>query len=247
MLEVLRDGDGTWIKLDRAEKANALSAELVERLLEAVTEAIDAQARVLVLSGAGRSFCAGFDLSALDRETDATLAYRFLRIELLLQALHYAPLYTVALAHGPVAGAGADLFAACGKRIAAPGTTFRMPGIRFGILLGTGRLAGLIGHRSRALVAEQETIEAAEAARIGLVDTIAEPSQWGTMVSRIGETVGKTPDTALQRLMCFDRSDGDRDMGILARTLAEPGLKERICAYWQEARRVRDRADPDRA
>ncbi len=127
--------------LNRPDKANALDAGLVEALLVAVARAANSGARLLALRGEGRHFCAGFDFSDLDQQSDGDLLHRFVRIEQLLQALHHAPLTTLALCHGSALGAGADLVAACDWRIAAPTTRFRMPGMRFGIVLGTRRLA----------------------------------------------------------------------------------------------------------
>jgi enoyl-CoA hydratase/carnithine racemase len=241
-VDVSNDGAIAWIRLQRPERANALSAELVEDLLEAVGGAIESRARVLVLSGAGRSFCGGFDLEGLDQETDGSLAYRFLRIERLLQTLYYAPLYTVALSHGAVSGAGADLVAACGKRIAAPGTSFRFPGIRFGVVLGTNRLLDLVGNRARSLILEQEMVDAAEAQRINLIDQVAEPSEWQSLIEASCRSVEKVSAAAVREVMQLDEQAGNRDLGILARSVSEPGLKERIRAYWGAAKAVAGKA-----
>lgn len=91
-----RDGPVLHLQLHRPEVGNALSAALVQALTEAVDAAThDASVRLLVLSGAGRHFCTGFDLSDLDRETDDSLLARFTRVELLLQAVHAAPFATL--------------------------------------------------------------------------------------------------------------------------------------------------------
>lgn len=238
-VEVSHRGAVVWIRLERPDRANSLSAELVEDLIQAVGQAAESNARLLVLSGRGRTFCGGFDLSDLDRESDASLAHRFLRIEMLLQALYYAPLYTVALAHGNVSGAGADLVAACARRIAAPETVFRFPGIRFGVLLGTRRLAELVGSRARSIVLQQETVDAEEALRIGLVDRLAQPPEWEPMIERIAAEVVASDRDAVRSVMGIDRHAGDRDLGTLARSVAEPGLKERIQAYWRDAQAAR--------
>ena len=75
-----RDGDVLHLQLNRPDKGNALSASLVGALAEAVEAATrDVQLRLLVLSGAGRHFCTGFDLSDLDHETDDSLLARFTR------------------------------------------------------------------------------------------------------------------------------------------------------------------------
>ncbi len=238
-VEVARIGATTWIRLNRPERANACSADLVEGLLAAVTGAIQSDARMLVLSGAGGGFCGGFDLAGLDVEGDASLAYRFLRIEQLLQTVYYAPLYTMALAQGNVVGAGADLVAVCASRIAAPGATFRFPGLRFGVVLGNNRLTDLVGDRARALVLEQETVGVAEAERIGLIGDIAEPSEWEALVSSTEARVTSLAPAAVRSVMQLAQSSGGRDLGILARSVLGPGLKERMQSYWREARAAR--------
>lgn len=239
-VEVTRcEGGVVRLRLSQPERANALSAELVEALLEAVAAAVDAGARVLVFSGAGRSFCGGFDLSGLGEESDASLAYRFLRIEELLQRVYYAPCYTVALAHGPVSGAGADLVASCSRRIAAPGTTFRFPGPRFGVVLGTRRLTELVGSRARGLVLEQRTVDAGEAAAMDLVDTVAPPEAWDGLVAGIAAGAVRVPPDTVRQVMELERAGADAEFGAIARAVAVPGLKARMEAYWHGLRAAR--------
>ena len=120
------DGSIFFITLNRTEYANALNTELVEALICAVDTATTSSARLIVFKGNGRNFCGGFDLQNIDSETDGSLAYRFLRLEQLLQKIHYSPIHTLAFAQGAVAGAGADIVAACKKRVAiSENTSFR--------------------------------------------------------------------------------------------------------------------------
>src|SRR3954454_11649306 len=109
-MSLLVDRGAVWtLTLDRPRRANALSADLVEALHSALDEAERERPEALVLRGSARHFAAGFDLTDLERETDATLAHRFLRIGLLLERLATAPYLTVAVAGGAAVGAGADL------------------------------------------------------------------------------------------------------------------------------------------
>ena len=140
-LIVLHDGPVTRLTLNRPEKANALSPGLTEALIAAFEAAEQDGTRLMVLSGAGKGFCSGFDLSGFDDLRDGDLVLRIIRIETMLQIVYHVPFPTLALGHGRIMGAGADLFAACSQRIATPDTSFRMPGLAFGIVLGTRRLA----------------------------------------------------------------------------------------------------------
>lgn len=138
------DRGSVWtLTLDRPHRANALSAELVEALHAALDEADRAAPEALVLRGNARHFAAGFDLGGLEVETDASLAYRFLRIGLLLERLIAAPYPTTAVVEGAAVGAGADLVLACAHRDVAPSVELRFPGSEFGVVLGAHRRAEL--------------------------------------------------------------------------------------------------------
>ncbi|MDX2307389.1 MAG: enoyl-CoA hydratase/isomerase family protein, partial [Hyphomicrobium sp.] len=183
-------------------------------------------------------FSAGFDFSALETQSDGDLVLRFIRLEQLLQAVWNAPFVTLALAHGPCFGAAADLVAACGLRMAATDATFRMPGLRFGIALGTRRLAALVGtDAARSLLTSTRTFDAAEAQRIGFLTSIAGPEAWDHIVAETAEAACVLPEASLARMHSLTRQDsgrqdsGSRDMAALVASLAEPGLKARIQGY----------------
>ena len=87
--ELLREHDGyvTHLTLNRPQKTNALSASLVEALLNAVEYAYTDATRLLILDGSGEHFCAGFDFTDYLELSEGDLVLRFLRIEHLLQQL----------------------------------------------------------------------------------------------------------------------------------------------------------------
>lgn len=230
--DLLRHHDGhlTRLTLNRPGKANALSASLVEALLDAVDYAQGDGTRLLVLDGAGHHFCAGFDFTGYQDQSEGDLALRLIRIETLLQTLHHAPFETLALAHGKIFGAGADLVAACGIRVAAPGTTFRMPGLRFGVVLGTRRLAHRVGaDHARSILSASRLFGCDEALGINFITEIAEPSQWSAIVQRAQadcEALSLAAATALHRQTTPDTRAGD--MAALAHSVSVPGLIKRI-------------------
>jgi enoyl-CoA hydratase len=230
--ELIREHEGhlTRLTLNRPHKANALSASLVEALLNAVEYAYTDGTRLMIIDAAGAHFSAGFDFTDYHQSSEGDLALRFIRIETLLQHLYHAPFATAALAYGKVFGAGADLILACGIRVATPGTTFRMPGLRFGVVLGTRRLAQRIGpDAARAVLSASRTFEAAEAYSMRFLTQIAPQSEWQVLTERIrAEAESLTPGAAaaLHRQTIVDtRSD---DMAALAASVSTPGLKERI-------------------
>jgi enoyl-CoA hydratase len=202
------DRDAVWtVTLDRPERANALSPELVEALHAVLDEADVVRPAALVLRGNQRHFAAGFDLTGLDLETDATLAHRFLRIGLLLERLATAPYLTVAVADGAAIGAGADLVLACDARLVAASVTLRFPGSRFGVVLGATRRALLEDYASLATGTPDQ-----------LDDLLAEWLGWSASV-RAG-VLADRPE-----------HDIDAELAALARSVAVPGLRDRIAAY----------------
>ena len=152
---------------------------LVEALIAAVDRAQAEQARAIVFQGEGRNFSAGFDFGDWESQSEGDLLLRFVRIEMLLQRVAATPCLTVALAHGRNFGAGVDLFGACKWRLAAPEASFRMPGLKFGLVLGTRRFAALVGaERARTILEQAATFDAEAALRDGFVSRLAKQDEW---------------------------------------------------------------------
>ena len=229
------------LTLDRPSSANALGPALVEALSGALDEA-PAATRILVIRGNGAHFCAGFDLGGLETLSDGDLLLRFVRIETLLQKVFHAPFPTVALAQGRAIGAGADLFAACSLRIAAPGTQFRMPGWRFGIALGTRRLASRIGpEAAHDMLLAGRTVAVEEARELGLVHDLLTEDHWPEAVARARDQAGTLTSRSVADLMALTTADSRAaDMAALVETASRPGLRDRIMAYRDAMRRARE-------
>lgn len=233
VVESRLEGTTLFLTLNRPDKMNALSAELVEALLAEVDGAAARGVRLLVLKGAGRNFSAGFDMGGLDAQSEGDLVLRFIRIEQLLQALRHAPFDTMVLAHGRNFGAGVDLVAACARRIAAPDASFRMPGLRFGLVLGTRLFAERVGAvRARAVHQVSQTFHASEALEWGFLTDIAAQEHWDPVIAKAQAAASALPADASARLFRVTTPDHrDADLAELVRSAAQPGLKERIRAY----------------
>ncbi len=230
--ELLRQHDGhvTHLTLNRPQKANALSASLVEALLNAVEYAWTDGTRLLIVDGNGSHFCAGFDFTGYLDTAEGDLVLRFIRIEHLLQQLYHAPFATLVLAHGRNFGAGSDLVCACSQRVAAPGTTFRMPGLQFGIVLGTRRLANRIGtDAAREVLATSRTFDADEALRLKFITRSAAQSEWPALIGAARTEAGLLTYPSTARLNEQTVADTRAaDMAALVQSVSMPGLKERI-------------------
>lgn len=219
------------LTLNRPDSANALSPALVEELIDTLTEAQNV--RLCALRGEGKHFCAGFDLSDLAELSDGDLLWRFLRIEHLLQTVHHAPFPVVAFAQGHVVGAGADLFAACWRRVTAANAKFRMPGWNFELALGTRRLARLIGQdAARDLLIDTKVMPAEEALACGLASDLAESQDWPALVEASHARASALPPRALRDMLDLTIVDTRaEDTAAIVATAGRPGLKDRVAAY----------------
>ncbi|MPT41875.1 MAG: enoyl-CoA hydratase/isomerase family protein [Achromobacter sp.] len=221
--------------LARPEKMNALSADLVEALIAALDEAEAEGAKLIVLKGEGKNFSAGFDFGDWQAQSEGDLLLRFVRIEMLLQRLAGMPCLTLALAHGRNFGAGVDLFGACKWRVGTPDATFRMPGLKFGLVLGTRRYAALVGaERARAVLEQAATFSAQEALRDGFASRLAAAQEWPDIERQALETASAlTCASRVQLYAALSTETPDTDLARLVRSAAQPGLKERVAAYLQ--------------
>lgn len=171
MIKVKDEGALRVITLARAEKANALTEQMLKEIITAVKEAH--QAKALILTGEGKVFCAGADLE----EAKQGLAASPLWAQASRALADFKGLSIVA-ANGTLAGGGFALSLACDLRIAVKGAKFFYPVMRLGYLPPAGdpaRLKALIGPaRAKLLLLSGEKIEAQEALSWGLIDRIVE-------------------------------------------------------------------------
>ena len=170
------------LTLDRPERLNALNTRMAGELMDAIARVRnDPELRVLVLTGEGRAFCAGADVRTGDEvgvQRTAMEARDWLRdtYQRLPLALHQLERPTIAAINGVAAGGGLDLACACDLRIAAESARFTSVFARIGLFPGTGgcwllpRIVGV--ERACELIWLGDTIDAAEALRIGLVSRV---------------------------------------------------------------------------
>jgi enoyl-CoA hydratase/carnithine racemase len=232
-VDVQADGSTRIFTLNRPDKLNALDDSTVDALAAEVERANASDVRLMVFRGTGRSFCAGFDLSRLQELSEAELLMRFVRIELLLQAICESPAQTLALAHGKVFGAGVDLVAACRYRVAAHDTMFRMPGLKFGLVLGTRRFADLVGAEpARRLLEGTSPFDTGQALAMGFLHEVAETGRWDAVIAGAATMAASLDDRARQDLYrAVSTLQPDRDLATLVRSAARPGLKDRLLRY----------------
>jgi enoyl-CoA hydratase/carnithine racemase len=178
-LVLLSEQEGiATVTINRPEKLNALNEEVIARLTRVFEECRDlASTRAVILTGAGdRAFVAGADisvLSALDPGTAKETAQRGQRLTLLMESIGKP---VIAAINGFAFGGGLELAMACTVRLAAEGAKMGQPEVKLGLLAGYGgtqRLPRLVGKgRALELLLTGESIDAAEAHRIGLVNRV---------------------------------------------------------------------------
>ena len=175
-------GPVVLITLNRPERLNAFNVRMSDELMDAFARVrTDGELRALVLTGAGRAFSAGGDVRTegevgvrrTPMEARDWLRETYQRLPLALQQLERP---TIAAINGAAAGGGLDLACACDLRIAADTATFTSVFARIGLFPGTGgcwllpRLVGI--EKACELIWTGESIDAAEALRIGLVGRV---------------------------------------------------------------------------
>ena len=176
MLDVTRSGPVLTLTLDRPDVRNALDAALVGRLTDAVRQAsADDRVRVVVLTGRGRAFSAGADLTALralqDASAEANLADSE-HLAHLFEAVYTSPKPVVAKVNGHAIAGGCGLAAVCDFSLVADGAKLGFTEVRIGFVpaIVAVFVARKLGEAAaRDLLLRGRLVDAAEAARIGLV------------------------------------------------------------------------------
>lgn len=225
----------SWLRLNQPNQLNSLSALMVEGLISGLDEALTNRSSLVVFSGVGRAFSAGFDLSELNTQSDGDLLFRFVRIEQLLQKIYQLPVTTVALVNGRAFGAAADIIVACRHRIASPDSSFRMPGLQFGVVLGTRRLAALIGSDvALDLLETSRVFYADEALDNGFLTGIQKHDDWPCLVEELARKASNLDLEAKEALLAASRGDVsinsslNADLAALVKSCVKPALGDRI-------------------
>lgn len=232
-LKIERAGPIKRLVLNRPEKRNALSLALATELQQQVELSETDGTRLLVLRGEGLGFCAGFDFSEFPACSEGDLLLHFVRIELMLQAIAHCSIDTLVLVHGQTLGAGADLALACRNRVGAGDTKMLFPGARFGLVLGSRRLAQCVGaDQAQGLIGGLERIDAQQAKSLGLLNEVLEPSLWAEHEALVLSHVLATPADSRAMILRAMRSDTrSQDLTDLVKSAAAPDIKQRLAAY----------------
>jgi len=169
----------TLVTLNRPERRNSLTIQLLNELMAAIQVASDeARERVLILRGAGAAFCTGLDLKEAADQTKAHATAEM--VARTLVTLSQTRLITIAAVHGAAVAGGAGIMSACDFVVAAERTKIGYPETRRGLVAGLVMtfLRRQIGERNmRELLLGSELISADRALQIGLVNRVVPPGE----------------------------------------------------------------------
>jgi len=200
---------GVRLVLNRPAKLNAITAEMRDALTAAIADAeADPDVRVVVIAGAGRAFCAGYDLAeaapgtawewreVLARDVEATLA------------VWRCTKPVIAQVHGFALAGGLELAMACDLVVASDEARLGEPEIRFGSAPVTLLMPFLIGQKAtRELLFTGDLIDAAEAKRIGLVNRVVPLEQLAAEVDALAGTLARVePDVMAPTKLMLNRA-----------------------------------------
>jgi enoyl-CoA hydratase/carnithine racemase len=221
------------IILDRPDKANAINAELAHRLLEALGAASASGCKTVVIQGAGKNFCAGFDFDGYEALSQDDIVGRFVAIEKSLQLLRRGPFVSISIVHGAAFGAGADIVAASTYRLGSARARFRFPGFQFGVALGTRHLSQLVGmQNARRILLENLVVGSDEALSIGLLTHCDAEGRLPEIASNLASNVASLETVAIEKILSLtSNADPRSDMDELIQSLTRAGLHERIARY----------------
>jgi len=220
LIETIEDGIVT-LTFNRPERMNALSTPIMQGLLDGLPRlAGDPAVKVVVLTGAGRAFCAGGDVKSMaegggERRSMAEAAAHLRSRMEVSRILHELPKPTIAMINGPAAGAGLALALACDLRIAGTSARLVTAFVRVGFsgdFGGSYFLTRLIGTaRARELYFTGRSVDADEALTLGLVNQVVPDEGLDAATTELARSLAHGPSIALslmkRNLNCAESGD----------------------------------------
>jgi len=182
-LQLAREGKIATLTLNRPEKRNAISFELIDDLLRALDEIANSDAIVLILTGAGKAFCSGMDLENLKALLGRTPEQNLQDSETMVRmfrVLYEFPKVTIAAVNGAAIAGGTGLALLCDFTIAVPDAKFGYTEVRIGFvqaIVSTFLLRQVAEKQARDLLLTGRIFDAAEALKLGLISEVVPPEK----------------------------------------------------------------------
>jgi len=211
-LTLAHEGPVAFITLNRPEKRNAISYELIAELFNALDEVVRSPATVLILTGAGKAFCSGMDLDNLRAITSRTLEENLSdsqTMSALFRMLYEFPKVTIAAVNGPAIAGGCGLATLCDFTLASSEAKFGYTEVRIGFVpaIVSAFLLRQVGEKqARDLLLSGRIIGADEAYRLGLANEVVAPERLLERARELaGDLLQNSPASLLatKRLLSF--------------------------------------------
>src|SRR4051794_1389808 len=210
------------ITLNRADKRNAISYELIDDLLAALKQAAGSTAQIVILTGAGKAFCSGMDLDNLKQLTGRTHEQNVQDSETmasLFRTLYDFPKPTIAAVNGPAIAGGTGLATLCDFTLAVPEAKFGYTEVRIGFvpaIVSSFLVANIGEKRARDLLLTGRIFGAEEALKLGLVNEIVAPEQLMARAQALAAQLLENSPASLQAtkklLSSYTREQLDRQV-----------------------------------
>jgi methylglutaconyl-CoA hydratase len=223
-LHLKYSGEIATITLNRPERRNAISPEMIGELLSAFDEVETSPTQVLILTGAGKAFCSGMDLEALKvlaTQSPAEHQKDARRLAEMCRRIWSFPKPTIAAVNGPAIAGGGGIATLCDFTIAVPEAKFGYPEVRIGFLPAVVAifLVRQIGEKqARDLLLTGKAIDAAEAHRLGLITQIVSPDGLMKAAEELAATLIASSPVSLRttkKLLCdFAAPEIDRELEL---------------------------------
>jgi methylglutaconyl-CoA hydratase len=223
-IQLSHDAGVATVTLNRPDKRNAISFDLIDDLLRAFDEVAKSDAIILILTGAGKAFCSGMDLDNLkglsgrspeqnlqDSETMARL----------FRAVYEFPKVTIAAVNGAAVAGGTGLALLCDFTLAVPEAKFGYTEVRIGFvpaIVSTFLLRQVGEKQARDLLLTGRLFGAEEAARLGLINEIVAPEQLMPRARELGARLMQNSPSSLRatKQLLTDHSRADLDVQLQA-------------------------------
>jgi 2-(1,2-epoxy-1,2-dihydrophenyl)acetyl-CoA isomerase len=243
LLEVVKDGVAV-LTLNRPDRLNAMSAPMLDALLEALPRlADDADAGVVVLTGAGRAFCAGGDVKAMAEGREfggTTLEEKAQALRSYMEVsrwLHEMPKVTIAMVRGAAAGAGLSLALACDLRVASDTARFATAFARVGYsgdFGGSWYLTQLVGSaKARELYYTADIVDAPQALALGVVNRVVPDARLEDETMELAARLARGPRIAYRYMK---RNLNAAESGTLKDSLDLEAWHHTRCGFTEDHR-----------
>lgn len=212
------------ITLNRPDKRNAISFELIDELLRALDEVATSDAIVLILTGSGKAFCSGMDLenlkALLGRSPDQNVEDSRTMVRL-FRSLYEYPKVTIAAVNGPAIAGGTGLALLCDFTLAVPEAKFGYTEVRIGFvpaIVSTFLLRQIGEKQARDLLLTGRIFDAQEADRLGLLTEVTPPENLLNRARDLADTLLQNSPSSLRatKQLLTDHARAELDVQIEA-------------------------------